>query len=164
MEFIIIIVIVIASWIILGFAYQDIVKRQAFQHARKLTKEKGILNAGSGSSRSLTAKRIASSPLVRVNIDISCKETPHCLQGDLNKKLPFPDKSFDVYYISHVLEHLNNPETAMREAQRVADWVIVVLPPKWAITNWLDPDHKRIYSKRDIKILEKKYPGIKVFS
>jgi SAM-dependent methyltransferase len=40
-------------------------------------------------------------------------------QGDLNQRLPFDDKSFDIAVASHVIEHLNDTDTFLREVSRV---------------------------------------------
>lgn len=43
--------------------------------------------------------------------------------------LPFYDKSFDVVYTSHVLEHLKEPEKLIAESLRIArDYVIHIVP------------------------------------
>lgn len=45
------------------------------------------------------------------------KERP-IIQGNA-ESLPFPDASFDVVYSSHVLEHVNSEELALKEMKRV---------------------------------------------
>ncbi len=42
----------------------------------------------------------------------------HLLQGDVNS-LPFPDDSFDVILVAHVIEHMPEPERALAELYRV---------------------------------------------
>ena len=158
--------IVIPAWIVCEYVYQDIIKHKAFQEAKNLTKHKGILNLGSGASRSLTARQIAFSPFVKVNVDINNQErweTPNFLCWNLRYKLPFTNKKFDVCFASHTIEHLKDPHFVIKEALRVADKVILVFPPIWGLTNWLNPDHKKIWLLKEIKNLEKKYPRIKVF-
>lgn len=50
--------------------------------------------------------------------------------------LPFGDDSFDMVICSQVLEHLSDPELAMRELARVAKrWVIISVP----VWSWLGP-------------------------
>ncbi|MGH7503646.1 MAG: class I SAM-dependent methyltransferase [Longimicrobiales bacterium] len=43
-------------------------------------------------------------------------------------RLPFSDKQFDLAILSHVIEHLPDPTTALREAKRVAHLVIIEVP------------------------------------
>jgi len=47
--------------------------------------------------------------------------------GDADK-LPFPDNSFDLAVLSHVVEHLPHPREAIVEASRVAKVVLVEVP------------------------------------
>jgi len=49
--------------------------------------------------------------------------------------LPFPDKSFSVAILSHVIEHLENPVCAVRDAARVADYVVIEVPTEKVLSN-----------------------------
>ena len=42
--------------------------------------------------------------------------------------IPYGDKSFDLAFLSHILEHLENPAGALREAERVARRVVIEVP------------------------------------
>jgi SAM-dependent methyltransferase len=42
--------------------------------------------------------------------------------------LPFPDGTFSVAVLSHVIEHLEDPLAALREASRIARFVVVEVP------------------------------------
>jgi SAM-dependent methyltransferase len=42
--------------------------------------------------------------------------------------IPFPDGSFDLAVLSHVVEHLEHPRQMLYEAARVADYVFVEVP------------------------------------
>ena len=55
--------------------------------------------------------------------------------------LPFAGGSFDVVYCSHVLEHVDDDEAAMRELRRVVSptGCAVVLVPITAEATWGDP-------------------------
>lgn len=51
--------------------------------------------------------------------------------------LPFPDNSFDVVWSIWVLEHIPNPEQALREMRRVTkDGGILYLMPAWSCPDW----------------------------
>jgi len=61
------------------------------------------------------------------------------IEGDIYK-LPFNSKSFDMVIALEVLEHLENPEIALEEIQRVAKkWILFSVPiePLWRILNIL---------------------------
>lgn len=59
--------------------------------------------------------------------------------------LPFRDDCADLAYLIHVLEHLECPIRALREALRIAERVLVIVPdPRTNDADWRDPTH--IYS------------------
>ncbi|MGB2653645.1 MAG: class I SAM-dependent methyltransferase, partial [Candidatus Acidiferrum sp.] len=49
--------------------------------------------------------------------------------------LPFPEKSFSVAILSHVIEHLEHPDCAVRGAARVADYVVIEVPTERVVSN-----------------------------
>jgi SAM-dependent methyltransferase len=51
--------------------------------------------------------------------------------------LPFARKSFSVAILSHVLEHLENPVCAVRDAARVADYVVIEVPTERVLSNMI---------------------------
>ncbi len=53
-----------------------------------------------------------------ISIDIE-KDYDKCRIVDVNKKLPFKNKSFDLIWCSEVIEHLDNPEKSVREFKRI---------------------------------------------
>jgi SAM-dependent methyltransferase len=63
--------------------------------------------------------------------------------------LPFTDRSFDVAVLSHVIEHLDHPVPALREASRVARFVVVEVPTEIVLSNFV---------RR--KVLRQPYPSI----
>jgi len=137
-------------------------KKRAFNYARSLVGEKGIINLGAGPHRTLLAQTIAASPEVVANLDIVPNGLPHFTQWDIEKGLPFSDKIFDVALASHVLEHLDDWEFALSEACRVADRVVVVLPHPLSIGGWLNLEHKQHFSREDMANMERAFPNVKV--
>lgn len=51
--------------------------------------------------------------------------------------LPFRNSAFDVAILSHVLEHLHDPIPAVREASRVAQFVVVEVPTEKVLSNFI---------------------------
>lgn len=64
--------------------------------------------------------------------------------------LPFRDGAFDIAILSHVIEHLDNPTSALREASRVASFVVVEVPTERVLSNLLRT-----------RVLGRPYPSIK---
>jgi len=143
---------------------QQSVKREAFKYAQSIAGKKGIINLGSGQGRSSLARLFASSPEVKVNIDITPNGVPGFRLYDLNKvPYPFKDKEFGVVFASHLIEHLDNWYEAVKEMVRIADHVVIVLPHPLSPTGLLDPLHKNPFTKGDIQWLEERFPSLKVF-
>ncbi|HEX8747372.1 MAG TPA: class I SAM-dependent methyltransferase [Pyrinomonadaceae bacterium] len=53
-------------------------------------------------------------------------------------KIPFPDKSFNLAYLSHVIEHVEHPRALLYEAKRVAEYVFVEVPLEDTLTRRKD--------------------------
>ena len=51
------------------------------------------------------------------------------------ESLPFPEKSFSVAILSHVIEHLENPACAVRGAARVANYIVIEVPTERVLSN-----------------------------
>lgn len=87
---------------------------------------------------------------------------------DLNKPLPFADGSFDVLFLSEVIEHLYNPNKALEECRRVLkeDGVLVLTTANtWDIRRLIypvlgrtwsgkaDPTHVNLFNPRNLSSL-----------
>jgi len=103
--------------------------REAYEYARSV--KKPVLNAGCG----------VLPPFGDVNLDVVPRHVPNFVLGNI-EDMPFGDKEFGACVASHVLEHTDDPERALRECHRVADRVWVVAPPLWDVGTWLTPTHK----------------------
>ena len=73
-------------------------------------------------------------------------------------ELPFPDQSFDLALLSHVVEHLENPRQLIKEAARVARSVFIEVPledTRGAGKSWhKNPEgHINYYTFRSIRFL-----------
>lgn len=51
--------------------------------------------------------------------------------------LPFRDKQFSIAVLSHVIEHLEDPVSAVRDAVRIAEYVVIEVPTEKVLSNFL---------------------------
>ncbi|MFH1229156.1 MAG: class I SAM-dependent methyltransferase [Candidatus Aenigmatarchaeota archaeon] len=99
---------------------EDLTRYMHFLNNIKKIKGKKILELGSGSG-SLTEIMSKNNKVFGVDIEPSEKAIKHSkfIIWDLNKKIKYKDNSFDIIFAMEVLEHLNQPEVAMKEAHRL---------------------------------------------
>ncbi|MFC2058291.1 methyltransferase domain-containing protein [Chloroflexota bacterium] len=114
--------------------YNGLVFREAKRAARAAGKP--LLNAGC---------KLTYTEKSDVNCDIVHRAVPRFVRGDIQNLEMFSDKQFGAVYASHVLEHVENPEIALKELDRVADNTFVITPlPIWP-WSWLHPHHRWIF-------------------
>jgi SAM-dependent methyltransferase len=92
-------------------------------------KEKNVLDVGAGDgiiTHLLGAKGIE---IDEIAVKIAQEKGVDVIQGDAYK-LPFPDNSFDAVTMFDVLEHLDKPTIALKEARRVAPTLYISTPIK----------------------------------
>jgi ubiquinone/menaquinone biosynthesis C-methylase UbiE len=53
----------------------------------------------------------------------------HFVKGSV-MSIPFPDKSFDTVVCTHTLEHIRNPEKALKELRRITARRLIVVVPR----------------------------------
>ena len=82
-----------------------------------------------------------------VNVDVKkpCEVLADCFF------LPFKKGSFKKAILHHVIEHLENPEKALDEILRVADFVEVVVPAGWHPYSHIDKSHKHFFNSEWFK-------------
>jgi len=64
-------------------------------------------------------------------MDIAATRTHPVVHDASLAPWPFREGQFSVCIMSHVVEHLDDPGTAIAEAARVADWLVIALPLNW---------------------------------
>jgi predicted SAM-dependent methyltransferase len=67
-----------------------------------------------------------------------------CILADVEDDLPFGEKTFDFVFCSHVLEHLKDPEAALRNITKVGKRGTIVVPSAFKEFMFLfeEQDHK----------------------
>lgn len=109
-------------------------KGQAQWVANRLSENSGKPNINIGAKRSKWG-------------EVQCDIHPRggCIWCDAENMSQFADKTFSVALLSHVLEHCENPEKALAEAQRIADSIVVEMPSPLDITAWTTPSHRWVF-------------------
>jgi len=76
-------------------------------------------------------------------------------------RLPFLANAFDVVVMADVIEHLDDPETALAEAARVLnpDGVMILTTPKWRPDRMWDVYHVHEYTPRELNHCLKRFFG-----
>ncbi|HIK59921.1 MAG TPA: class I SAM-dependent methyltransferase [Planctomycetes bacterium] len=129
----------------------------AAKKARRAADARGkpLLNVGVGTPRS-SVRALLFGPTLwgDVNLDIAAVEAcsvpaetedgARVCQGDAHV-LPYEDKEFGALIASHVLEHLEDPIGALKEWDRVADELFIIVPLWWTPHALLHPGHKWIF-------------------
>jgi SAM-dependent methyltransferase len=101
--------------------------------ARALRPGALVLDAGCGRTTRLADHRDRIAELVGVDLDAAAGAENTALDrfvaADLGDRLPFEDASFDLVYANFVVEHLDDPATALTEWRRVLrpDGALVLL-------------------------------------
>ncbi|MCK4462867.1 MAG: class I SAM-dependent methyltransferase [Candidatus Omnitrophica bacterium] len=101
------------------------------------------------------------------SVDIK-KEYHKCRRVDVNERLPFDNESFDLVWVSEVIEHLDNPAQTLKEIRRVLkkDGALIATTPNsyfWVFRIFslfgLTPDklqrkdHRHFFNINDIRKL-----------
>jgi len=115
-------------------AEKAFVTRKAYEYARN--RRKPVLDFGCGII-----------PRGDYNLDIVPRKAKNfiVIQSFEKPRLPFPDKFFASALCYHVLEHVNNPEHALNELNRVAERVFIITPNPMFWRTWLHLGHKWIF-------------------
>lgn len=77
-------------------------------------------------------------------LDISgCPTCENSIKANIENLSDIPDKKYGACFVSHVLEHVQHPEQALAELQRVADQVYIGYPRAWTLGAWIHPSHSQ---------------------
>jgi ubiquinone/menaquinone biosynthesis C-methylase UbiE len=109
----------------LNFAHIDTTRKEELQYVldryRDLFTGKDLLEIGSGTGRQLkTLSHICKSAIgIEVADSLYAPLRVMDIRDYDGENIPFPDRSFDVIFSSHVLEHIRNEHAVYREMHRV---------------------------------------------
>ena len=133
--------------------------RKLFKRFKQIELPKGanILDAGCGSGTPAhfwkeQGYTIIGADTIDQSLGITRDKGVCCVKGDVTKRLPFGDNTFDLIYSDDFLEHFVDPKPALDELFRVSRRYVVALVLKISLCNWI---HNIIL--RQPKEYEKKY-------
>ncbi|MDP2921171.1 MAG: class I SAM-dependent methyltransferase [Candidatus Omnitrophota bacterium] len=120
--------------------YDKHIKRDTDLNAKSIDKILGYIKGDTvldvGCGKGYLAKKIAENNIKVTGIDINLQcgllesRNPLFIKDNIEKKLPFLDKSFDTVICAHTIEHLLNPEETISELRRVARKRLIVVVPR----------------------------------
>lgn len=129
----------------------DVIVRPSLiaRDARRFANARGkpLLNVGCG-TRASSIRSTVLGPTLWGDVNCDINAPTACVDGNRQPcqcdihSLPYPDKFFGAVIASHVLEHVDDPASALRELHRVADRVYAIVPSWWAPHTWLHPGHR----------------------
>lgn len=127
-----------------------------------------FIEVGSGTGRGM----LGAYPKCVTGIDINPLAVDYAKRRGLDAQLinengsfPFPDESFDTCILDNVLEHIENPRTAIDECWRVTGrngGLIIVVPGERGFDS--DPDHKVSYDEEKLRTLDSRWVLIRLFA
>jgi len=137
-----------------SFFPESFLHKKSEQHFEKLLRERWslvegprVLDAGCGYCEFLNLRPEG---IDVYGVDIKKIKHPKIKYGDLNKKIPFRDDFFDSVVSFHVLEHLKEPEVAIREFRRVLkkNGKLILSVPNYSFKKFFeDYTHVKPYPK-----------------
>ena len=88
------------------------------------------------------AQKVGVPKIIGVDLERSCSPIIDLCVCDLNGKLPFKDGEFDVICASHIIEHLSETDTFLREIRRLLSltgYAVIQTPnlAAWHVIFWL---------------------------
>lgn len=89
-----------------------------------------------------------------INLDIVPRQVKNFVLGDISDLSQFKDKTFSVAVASQVLEHVDDPDKAIKELRRVSDEVIIITPYWYNPFAYTTAEHKYLFlpSGKKVKI------------
>lgn len=128
---------------------------------------KSLLDAGCGNGYLLNrlkdqADFVVGADLSKVGLDltkISIGDSIDGLAQAFLENLPFKDKAFEVVVSSHVLEHVKNIDTAIKELKRVTERKLIILVPSQEEKLYTEDYHIHYFPKESDLLKRINHPG-----
>ena len=155
------------AWRMLGAKY----KAQNILEVCKNIKPKKILEVGAGDGSilhylnewnfgdELHALEIAQSGVEKIkNLNLKKIIAAQTFDG---YQIPYPDDSFDLIILAHVLEHVEHERILLRELKRVAKYIVIEVPKDYRLgvdkrmKHFLDYGHINMYTPTSLRFLLK---------
>ena len=69
------------------------------------------------------------------SLEITHSKGVYCVKGDVTKRLPFDDNTFDLVYSDGLLEHFVDPKPILEEIFRVSKKYVLTMVPRISLYN-----------------------------
>lgn len=160
--------------------------KRFLQNILQEIKDKKVINlldvgCGEGQADSFFLKNQSNLKITGVDVnELSLKEAKkNCPKMKVQKadiyRLPFPDQSFDLILCLEVLEHLEEPEKAVKEIKRVGKKFIISIPwePYFSLMSFFSgrylknlgrhPEHLQFWGRKSFaEFIKKELPKAKI--
>jgi len=135
-----------------AYHWRQYVRGDKYKHhadfVKTWVKEKNVLDIGAGDGLITYLLRAKGIEYEQEAVDIAQAIGVDVVQGDAYD-LPYDDDSFDAVTMIDVLEHFDDPERAIQEAQRVAP-VLYIATPERGMVN--DPFHVQEWRRDELPL------------
>lgn len=153
-----------------GEWYYDVVTdmeiSNLFKYVKDYVKNKKVLDIGCGTGRYLEnfSKDSVGIEVSHENIKIIKEKGLNVIFSDINNQINLKNNSFDIIFLSHVLEHVDSPINLLRECNRILDdegMIFVSVPNENNILEVLKmdsyfdnhPEHLYSFSPTNLEVL-----------
>lgn len=137
--------VAVGLWVAADFIHLVVNKELAFRKARQTADKYNLplINIGAcghGQPGGPYKKAIQESD---VNFDIKpCPNIPNLVVGDVQELSKYFEPKSSIVFISHVIEHVDDPDKAFSEIEKVSVESYVVYPQPFGLIAWVPPEHK----------------------
>ena len=111
----------------------------------KLPKNAKILDVGCGSGTLAQFWKdqgydVTGMDISDKSLEITRSKGVYCVKGDVTKKTPFEDNTFDLVYSDGLLEHFVDPKQVLEEIFRISKKYVLTMVPRITLYNLIIHD------------------------